>query len=206
MNTNNGEAKGKEELKIPDEFSKVIKDLIKDIKETFPEVIPLINKWWKEISEFDYIDDELERAKAFEESQQAGIKFLFSFCQKKFPPRFFEKRLRTERININGLSFSPNEQILHIFRHPNNFSIPLLNSQKSFSDLSDLVGTVTRLSSEFPKTSQFRWLELMTYVKGDLNNTLDFSSMANSLEVGRRPRIVLMRAYSSSFKPSSANG
>jgi hypothetical protein len=90
MNTNNGEAKGKEELKIPDEFSKVIKDLIKDIKETFPEVIPLINKWWKEISEFDYIDDELERAKAFEESQQAGIKFLFSFCQKKFPPRFFE--------------------------------------------------------------------------------------------------------------------
>jgi asparagine synthase (glutamine-hydrolysing) len=99
------------------------------------------------------------------------------------PPRFFEKRLRTERININGLSFSPNEQILHIFRHPNNFSIPLLNSQKSFSDLSDLVGTVTRLSSNFPKTSQFRWLELMTYVKGDLNNTLDFSSMANSLEV-----------------------
>jgi hypothetical protein len=82
--------KDKEETKIPDEFSKVIKDLIRDIKETFPEVIPLINKWWKESSEFDYIDDELERTKAFEESQQAGIKFLFSFCQKKFPPRFFE--------------------------------------------------------------------------------------------------------------------
>jgi hypothetical protein len=57
----------KEELKIPDEFSKVIKDLIRDIKETFPEVIPLINKWWKESSEFDYIDNEVERAKAFEE-------------------------------------------------------------------------------------------------------------------------------------------
>ena len=59
MNTNN------EELKIPDEFSKVIKDLIRDIKETFPEVIPLINKWWKDASEFNYIDDEVERAKAF---------------------------------------------------------------------------------------------------------------------------------------------
>ena len=80
----------KEETKIPEEFSKVIKDLIRDIKETFPEVIPLINKWWKDISEFNYIDNELERAKAFEESQQAGIKFLFTFCQKKFPPRFFE--------------------------------------------------------------------------------------------------------------------
>ena len=87
---NSEEAKEKKELKIPDEFSKVIKDLIKDIKETFPEVIPLINKWWKDISEFNYIDDELERAKIFEESQQSGMKFLFSFCQKKFPPRFFE--------------------------------------------------------------------------------------------------------------------
>jgi len=79
-----------EETKIPDEFSKVIKDLIRDIKETFPEVVPLINKWWKESSEFEYIEDELERTKAFEESQQSSIKFLFSFCQKKFPPRFFE--------------------------------------------------------------------------------------------------------------------
>ena len=85
---NNGEAK--EEVKIPGEFSKVIKDLIRDIKETFPEVIPLINKWWKENSDFEYIDNEVERTKAFEESQESSIQFLFSFCQKKFPPRFFE--------------------------------------------------------------------------------------------------------------------
>ena len=80
----------KEEPKIPDEFSKVIKDLIRDVKVTFPEVCPLIGKWWKDVSEFSYIDNEEERTKAFEESQQAGIKFLFTFCQKKFPPRFFE--------------------------------------------------------------------------------------------------------------------
>jgi hypothetical protein len=79
-----------EEVKIPGEFFKVIKDLIKDIKETFPEVVPLINKWWKEISDFEYIDNEVERAKVFEESQESSIKFLFTFCQKKFPPRFFE--------------------------------------------------------------------------------------------------------------------
>ena len=80
----------KEEPKIPDEFSKVIKDLIRDVKATFPEVCPLISKWWKDVSDFDYIDNEEERTKSFEESQQAGIKFLFTFCQKKFPPRFFE--------------------------------------------------------------------------------------------------------------------
>ena len=80
----------KEDPKIPDEFSKVIKDLIRDVKVTFPEVCPLIHKWWKDQSDFNYIDNEAERTKAFEESQQAGIKFLFTFCQKKFPPRFFE--------------------------------------------------------------------------------------------------------------------
>ena len=88
MNTNNGEAK--EEVKMPGEFSKVIKDLIRDIKDTFPEVVPLINKWWKESVDFEYIDSEAERTKTFEESQESSIKFLFTFCQKKFPPRFFE--------------------------------------------------------------------------------------------------------------------
>ena len=85
---NNTESK--EEVKMPGEFSKVIKDLIRDIKDTFPEVVPLINKWWKESVDFEYIDSEAERTKTFEESQESSIKFLFTFCQKKFPPRFFE--------------------------------------------------------------------------------------------------------------------
>jgi hypothetical protein len=90
MNTTKDKSENKEEPKIPDEFSKVIKDLIRDVKATFPEVCPLISKWWKDVSDFDYIDNVEERTKSFEESQQAGIKFLFTFCQKKFPPRFFE--------------------------------------------------------------------------------------------------------------------
>ena len=32
---------------IPQEFSKVIKDFIEDLKTTFPEYLPFINKWWK---------------------------------------------------------------------------------------------------------------------------------------------------------------
>lgn len=87
-----------EETKIPEEFSKVIKDLIRDIKETFPEVVPLINKWWKESSEFEYIDNELERRQKFEESQDSSVKFLFAFCQKKFPPRFFEILYQNEEM------------------------------------------------------------------------------------------------------------
>ena len=98
-------------------------------------------------------------------------------------PSFFEKRLSRNRINVNGKSFSPEDQILNIFRHPENFTIPLLGETKTLADLYQLLELVPSLSSDFPDSSKFRWLELMTYVKGDLNNTLDFSSMANSLEV-----------------------
>jgi hypothetical protein len=93
----NNEEKEKES-KIPDEFSKVIKDLIRDIKETFPEVIPLINKWWKNYADFEYIDDEIDRTNALEESHQSSIQFLFTFCQKKFPPRFFEILYQNEEM------------------------------------------------------------------------------------------------------------
>ena len=42
-----------EELKIPEEFSKIIVDFINDIKNTFPEVEKLIDKWWKPKEYFD---------------------------------------------------------------------------------------------------------------------------------------------------------
>ena len=75
---------------VPEEFSKVIKDFINDIKITFPEYSPIINKWWKDPSNFDYIDEEEERMKAIRESEKTSIHILFSFCQKKYPVKFFE--------------------------------------------------------------------------------------------------------------------
>jgi hypothetical protein len=32
---------------IPEEFTKVIKDFVNDLKTTFPEYESFINKWWK---------------------------------------------------------------------------------------------------------------------------------------------------------------
>ena len=32
---------------IPEEFKKVIGDFISDISNTFPEYLPIINRWWK---------------------------------------------------------------------------------------------------------------------------------------------------------------
>jgi len=78
-----------EEIKtvVPEEFSKVLKDFIRDLIVTFPEYEPLINKWWNNTTKFEDIEDETER-KALSETKT--IEFLFDFCVKKFPPRFFD--------------------------------------------------------------------------------------------------------------------
>jgi len=79
-----------DKIQIPGEFTKVIKDFIKDLKTTFPEYGSQVNKWWKEPEEFSYIDIEEERIKAIKKNEEKSIELLFSFCQKKYPPRFFD--------------------------------------------------------------------------------------------------------------------
>ncbi len=75
---------------IPEEFTKVIRDFVGDLKTTFPEYAPFIDKWWKGKEHFDNIKDELERNSAYEKSEKSSIKFLFDYCKKKLPPRFFD--------------------------------------------------------------------------------------------------------------------
>jgi len=75
---------------VPEEFQKVIKDFVRDIKTTFPEYSLFINKWWKDDSHFDSIEDEQERKDAIEKSQKNSIQFIFKFSLRKFPPRFFD--------------------------------------------------------------------------------------------------------------------
>ena len=37
------------EFSIPEEFIKVIRDFVGDLTVTFPEYVPFIEKWWKNI-------------------------------------------------------------------------------------------------------------------------------------------------------------
>jgi hypothetical protein len=75
---------------VPEEFVKVIRDFVGDLKVTFPEYIPFIDKWWKSKEQFNYIDEEEDRIKAYEKSEKKSAKLLFDFCKKKLPPRFFD--------------------------------------------------------------------------------------------------------------------
>jgi hypothetical protein len=75
-----------ESKSIPEEFNKVIKDFVNDLKTTFPEYSNFISTWW--------IIEDVESNVVSESS----IKILFEFCQKKFPPRFFDILYQNEEI------------------------------------------------------------------------------------------------------------
>lgn len=99
------------------------------------------------------------------------------------PNLFFEKRMEILNTNINKPSMSPDEHVSNIFRSEDSFSIPILNDVFK-PKISNLINSeLESFDESFPKSSRYRWIELMTYIKGDLNNTLDFASMRNSLEV-----------------------
>ena len=78
------------ESTVPEEFVKVIRDFVGDLKETFPEYIPFIDKWWKSKEYYNFIEEEDDRIKAYEKSEKKSAKLLFDFCKKKLPPRFFD--------------------------------------------------------------------------------------------------------------------
>ena len=79
-----------ESKSIPEEFTKVIRDFVNDLRNTFPEYETFISKWWKDKAHYNYIDNEDDRTQAYEKSVEKSTKLLFNFCQKKFPPRFFD--------------------------------------------------------------------------------------------------------------------
>jgi hypothetical protein len=103
-----------ESIIVPEEFTKVIKDFVGDLRVTFPEYEPFINKWWKDNSSFNHIEDEEERQKAIQKSEKASTKLLFTFCQKKLPPRFFDILYQSDEM-FKEDSTTDTEFLPHIF-------------------------------------------------------------------------------------------
>lgn len=98
-------------------------------------------------------------------------------------------RTPTEELLVNNMPSvdyeapsveSGEEQYYHIFR--DNHCI-LIDGYDVNSQTLDDMCELSSLGEEFSASASKRWLELQTYVGYDLNPTLDFSSMACSLEV-----------------------
>jgi hypothetical protein len=83
---------------VPEEFAKVLRDFVGDLKITFPEYVSFINKWWKTSDQYSHIEDIEERKYAFEKGETKAINTLFEYSKKKFPPRFFDILYKNEDI------------------------------------------------------------------------------------------------------------
>ena len=115
---------------IPDEFCKVLKDFVRDIKTTFPEYTELIRKWWKDEDYFDYIEDESERKAAVDKYQDTSIRIVFDFVKKKYPPRFFDILYQNEEI-FEETSLVDTEFLPHI-HFKNLWQVELTKSTREF--------------------------------------------------------------------------
>jgi hypothetical protein len=68
----------------PQEFQKLIDDLVNDILITFPEYNGIISRWWnRKITEGKTTEDK-------EECRRKEILFVFRHCVKVYPERFFD--------------------------------------------------------------------------------------------------------------------
>lgn len=148
------------ETNVPDEFRKVIKDFIGDLKTTFPEYEPLIAKWWKDKSTFDYIENEEERTKAIDDAEIVSTQIIFSFCQKKMPPRFFDILYKNEDMFKEDYE-GDTEFLPHIhFKSLWQFDI-----------------------SQTTKDTIWKYLQLITFsIVGSLNNSEAFGDSAKLFE------------------------
>lgn len=64
-----------EDVKVPDEFYKIINDFVIDILTTFPEYAGIVNRWWNPTKP---------------ENKEAECLAVFRHCIKVFPERFFD--------------------------------------------------------------------------------------------------------------------
>jgi len=71
--------------------------------------------------------------------------------------------------------------LLHTFRHPENFEMNYVKNY-NFDQFKKFIHSTYKLNDDFDKESNYRWMELCTYVRNDLNPTLDFSTMYYSIE------------------------
>jgi hypothetical protein len=87
---------------IPDEFYGIINDFVSDISNTFPEYIPIINKWWKTEKDFKHIINKEESIEKFEKSKLLSTKLVYNFCIKKYPQRYFDIIYENDNIFSNN--------------------------------------------------------------------------------------------------------
>lgn len=194
------EANINEVKEIPTEFSKIIHDFVNDLLNTFPEYAPLISKWWS-VSTFEEVEDEGERAKIVEQAQEKKMRFIFDYCLRVFPERFFDILYQnvdifSEASLVNteflpGISFKYiwNSEISEktretIWKYLQLIMFTVVGSVKNkdaFGDTTKLFETINQ--DEF-KNKLEETLEKMQHAFDNINETDDETKTSSNPETG----------------------
>ena len=76
---------------VSEEFAKVVGDFINDITRTFPEYKTFVKKWWKTMDDFKWTNETPEeKQEMYNVRKKKDILFLYKFCSKKYPSKFFQ--------------------------------------------------------------------------------------------------------------------
>ena len=87
MSQNNSEPiKSVEDIKVPDEFYKIINDFVIDILTTFPEYAGIVSRWWS--------NGKVGKSA----NKDAECLAVFRHCVKVFPERFFDILYKNQEI------------------------------------------------------------------------------------------------------------
>jgi hypothetical protein len=78
--------KSVEDIKVPDEFYKIINDFVIDILTTFPEYAGIVSRWWS--------NGKLGNSA----NKDAECLAVFRHCVKVFPERFFDILYKNQEI------------------------------------------------------------------------------------------------------------
>ena len=79
--TNSNPIKSVDDIKVPDEFYKIINDFIIDILTTFPEYAGIVSRWW---------DPTKHEKHENKDKKEVECLAVFRHCVKVFPERFFD--------------------------------------------------------------------------------------------------------------------
>jgi hypothetical protein len=69
----------------PDNFCSAMERFIVDIQKPFPELTPIIKRWWKTIDDFSSIEDEELKLINYNKSREISLNLLYNHCNSVYP-------------------------------------------------------------------------------------------------------------------------
>ena len=103
----------------PDNFCSAMERFIADIQKPFPELIPIIKRWWKTMDDFSSIENEEIKLNNYNKSREISLNILYKHCNSVYPQNIqviMSKQFPTNEAERDiDIEFLPNIQFRALF-------------------------------------------------------------------------------------------